>query len=66
MVEGFYDFLCVFLDDAQRNGFVTKPMKELIFTARTAPDLLDQILAFESKIDPILSKIKWTEDDRGK
>ena len=65
-VEGFYDFLCVFLDDARRNGFVTKPMKELLFTARTAPDLIDQILAFEPQIDLILSKINWSENDRGK
>ena len=46
-VEGFYDFLCVFLDDARRNGFVTKPMKELIFSAQTVPDLIDQIFTFE-------------------
>ena len=65
-VEGFYDFLCVFLDDARRNGFVTKPMKELLFTARTVEDLLDQILAYEPQVDPIISKLKWTEDDRGK
>ena len=65
-VEGFYDFLCVFLDDARRNGFVTKPMKEHLFTARTAQDLLDQLLAFEPQVDPILSKLKWSEDDRGK
>ena len=65
-VDGFYDFLCVFLEDARRNGFVTKPLKELLFTARTAQDLFDQILAFEPQIDPILSKIKWSEDDRGK
>ena len=65
-VDGFYDFLCVFLEDARRNGFMTKPLKELLFTARTAQDLFDQILAFEPQIDPILSKIKWSEDDRGK
>ena len=41
-------------------------MKELLFTARTAQDLLDQILAFEPQVDPILSKLKWSEDDRGK
>ena len=65
-VDGFYDFLCVFLEDARRNGFVTKPLKELLFTTRTVQDLFDQILAFEPQIDPILSKIKWSEDDRGK
>ena len=65
-VAGFYDFLCVFLDDAWTNGFVTKPMKELFFTARNAPNLIDQILAFEPQVDPILSKIKWSEDDHGK
>ena len=65
-IEGFYDFLCVFLDDARKNGFVTKPMKELLFTARTAPDLIDQLLAYEPQVDPILSKINWSENDRGK
>ena len=65
-VEGFYDFLYVFLDDARRNGFVSKPMKELIFSARTATYLLDQILSFEPQIDPILSRIQWTADDHGK
>ena len=45
---------------------MTKPLKELLFTARTAQDLFDQILAFEPQIDPILSKIKWSEDDCGK
>ena len=57
-VDGFYDFLCVFLDDARRNGFVTKPMKELILTARTAPDLINQILTFEPQIDSILFQDK--------
>ena len=65
-VDGFYDFLYVFLEDNRRNGFITKPINELLFTARTAQDLIDQILAFESHMDPILSKIKWSEDDRGK
>ena len=65
-VDGFYDFLYVFLEDNRRNGFITKPINELLFTARTAQDLIDQILAFEPHTDPILSKIKWSEDDRGK
>ena len=41
-------------------------MKELLFTARTAPDLIDQLLAYEPEVDPIISKINWSEDDRGK
>ena len=64
--DGFYDFLCVYLGDAMRNGFVSKPINELPFTARSVDDLLDQILAFEPQVDPIFSKIKWSEDDRGK
>ena len=64
--DGFYDFLCVYLGDGMRNGFVSKPVKELLFTARSTDDLLDKILAFEPQVDPVLSKIKWSEDDRGK
>ena len=64
--DGFYDFLCVFLDVARRNGFVSKPVKNILFTARTAHDLIDQLLAFKPQIDPIISKINWSDNDRGK
>ena len=65
-VNGFFDFLFVFLEDAKRNGFISKPVKDIFLTARTADDLIDQLLAYEPKIDPILSKLNWSGNDRGK
>ena len=46
-IAGFYDHLFVFLDDTRKNEFISKPMNELLLTAKTATELLDQILAFE-------------------
>ena len=56
-VDEFYDFICIFLDDTRRNWFLLKPVKDIIFTARTSHDLIDKLLAVEPQIDTILSKI---------
>ena len=58
-VNGFFDFLFVFLEDAKRNGFISKPVRDIFLTARTADDLIDQLLTYEPKINPILSKLDW-------
>ena len=65
-VDGFFDFLFVFLENTIRNGFLSKPVKDIIFTARTVNDLIDQLLAFELKINHIFSKLNWSDNDRGK
>ena len=65
-IEHFFDFLFVFLAEAKRHEFVTKSVDEIFLTATKAEELIDQILAFEPKIDPILSKLDWSDSDRGK
>ena len=54
-VDGFYDFLVVFLEDALRNGFLSKPVKDILFTARTVNDLIEKLLSFKPQIDLIIS-----------
>ena len=65
-VDGFFDFLLVFLADANRLGLLSKPTKDIFLVSRNADELIDQILAYEPKIDPIVSKLNWTNNDRGK
>ena len=65
-IEHFFDFLFVFLAEAKRHEFVTKSVDEIFLTTTKAEELIDQILAFEPKIDPILSKLDWSDSDRGK
>ena len=65
-VDGFFDYLFVFLADANKHGLISKPVKDIFLTATKAEELLDQLLAFEPKIDPIISKLNWFDSDRGK
>ena len=65
-VEHFFDFLFMFLTEAKRHEFVTKSVEDIFLTATNAEELIDQILAFEPKLDPILSRLDWTDSDPSK
>ena len=65
-IEHFFDFMFVFLAEAKIHGFVTKSVDDIFLTATKAEELIDQILAFESKLDPILSQLDWTDNDPSK
>ena len=56
----------VFLAEAKIHGFVTKSVDDIFLTATKAEELIDQILAFEPKLDPILSQLDWTDNDPSK
>ena len=65
-VEHFFDFLFVFLVEAKRHEFITKPVEDIFLTTTNAEALIGQILAFEPKLDPILSQLDWTDNDPSK
>ena len=65
-VDGFFDYIFIFLADANKHGLILKSMKDIFLTATKADELLDQLLAFEPKIDPIISKLNWSDSNRGK
>ena len=64
-VDEFFYYISIFLADANKLGLISKLVKDIILTARKADELLDQILAYEPKIDPIISKLNWSDNDRG-
>ena len=65
-VDGFFDYLFIFLADANKLGLISKLVKDIFLTVRKTDELLDQLIVFESKIDPIVSKLNWSDSDRGK
>ena len=65
-VDRFFDFLFIFLADIKRLGFPTKSPSDIFVCSQTADELIDRLQAYEPKIDPILSKLDWSDDDRGK
>ena len=65
-IEHFFDFLFVFLTEAKRHVFIIKSVQDIFLNATKAMELIDQIIDFEPNLDLILSKLDWTDSDRGK
>jgi uncharacterized protein (TIGR00730 family) len=66
-VNGFYDNLLSFLDQAVKQEFLTSSAQQIIISAATAEQLIDQLQSFISVIDPSMSRINWsTKESRKK
>jgi len=66
-VNGFYDKLLSFLDQAVEQKFLTSSARQIIISATTAEQLIDQLQSFIPIIDPFMSCINWsTKESRKK
>jgi len=66
-VNGFYDNLLSFLDQAVEQEFLTSSTRQIIISATTAEQLIDQLQSFTPVIDPSMSRINWsTKESRKK
>jgi len=66
-VNGFYDNLLSFLDQAVEQEFLTSSARQIIISAATAEQLIDQLQSFIPVIDPSMSRINWsTKESRKK
>ena len=66
-VNGFYDKLLSFLDQAVEQEFLTSSARQIIISAATAEQLIDQLQSFIPVIDPSMSRINWsTKESRKK
>ena len=66
-VNGFYDNLLSFLDQAEEQEFLTSSARQIIISAATAEQLIDQLQSFIPVIDPSMSRINWsTKESRKK
>jgi hypothetical protein len=59
-VNGFYDNLLSFLDQAVEHEFLTFSAWQIIISAATAEQLIDQLQSFNPVIDPSMSRINWS------
>jgi uncharacterized protein (TIGR00730 family) len=58
-VNGFYDKLLSFLDQAVEQEFLTSSARQIIISAATAEQLIDQLQSFIPIIDPYMSRLDW-------
>ncbi|XVF23300.1 hypothetical protein REPUB_Repub13aG0025400 [Reevesia pubescens] len=65
-VNGFYDSLFSFLDHAVEQKFISKATREILVTATTPEQLLDQLQAFVPNRDPAMALLNWEEDGNSK
>jgi len=66
-VNGFYDNLLSFLDQAVEHEFLTSSARQIIISAATAEQLIDQLQSFIPVIHPSMSRINWsTKENRKK
>ncbi|KAL3610686.1 hypothetical protein D5086_001706 [Populus alba] len=56
-VNGFYDKLRSFLDQAVEQEFITSSARQIIISAATAEQLIDQLQSFIPVIDPCMSRL---------
>ena len=59
-VNGFYDNLLSFLDQAVEQQFLTSSAQQIIISTATAEQLIDQLQSFIPVIDPSMSRINWS------
>jgi len=66
-VNGFYDNLLSFLDQVVEQEFLTSSARQIIISAATAEQLIDQLQSFIPVIDPSMSRINLsTKESRKK
>jgi len=59
-VNGFYNNLLPFLDQAAEQEFLTSSTRQIIISATTAEQLIDQLQYFIHVLDPSMSLINWS------
>ena len=59
-VNGFYDNLLSFLDQAMKQEFLTSSARQIIISAATTEQLIDQLPSIIPVLDPSMSRINWS------
>jgi uncharacterized protein (TIGR00730 family) len=59
-VNGFYNNLLSFLDQAVEHKFLISSARQIIISTATAEQLIDQLQSFIPVIDPSMNSINWS------
>ncbi|XVF12347.1 hypothetical protein REPUB_Repub08aG0109100 [Reevesia pubescens] len=65
-VNGFYDSLFSFLDKAVEKRFISQATRQILVTATTPEQLLNQLQAFVLEPDPVLAFLDWSTNSSNK
>jgi len=65
-VNGFYDNLLSFLDQAVEQEFLTSSARQIIISVATVEQLIDQLQSFIPVIDPSMSRTNWSTKESRK
>ncbi|XVF23334.1 hypothetical protein REPUB_Repub13aG0029000 [Reevesia pubescens] len=65
-VNGFYDNLFSFLNHAVEQRFISKVTHQILVTATTLEQFLDQLQAFVPQRDPEMALLNWEKDSSSK
>ncbi|XVF30929.1 hypothetical protein REPUB_Repub16aG0101600 [Reevesia pubescens] len=65
-VNGFYDGLFSFLDEAVEKRFISQATRQILVTATTPEQLLNQLQAFVPEPDPVLAFLDWSTNSGNK
>ena len=66
-INGFYDKLLSFLDQAVEQEFLTSSARQIIISTASAEQLIDQLQSFIPIIHPCMSRLNWsTKESRKK
>ncbi|XVF01452.1 hypothetical protein REPUB_Repub04eG0090500 [Reevesia pubescens] len=65
-VNDFYDSLFSFLDHAVEQRFILQATRQILVTATTPEQLLDQLQAFVPQRDPVMALLNWEKDSSSK
>ncbi|XVE92576.1 hypothetical protein REPUB_Repub01dG0110200 [Reevesia pubescens] len=65
-VNGFYDSLFSFLNHVMEQKFISQATRQILVTATTPEQLLDQLQTFVPNRDPAMALLNWKEDGSSK
>ncbi|XVF26556.1 hypothetical protein REPUB_Repub14bG0027600 [Reevesia pubescens] len=65
-VNGFYDSLFSFLNHAVEQNFISQATRQILVTATTPEQLLDQLQACVPNRDPAMALLNWKENGSSK
>ncbi|KAL2318847.1 hypothetical protein Fmac_032723 [Flemingia macrophylla] len=63
-VDGYYNSLLSFMDNAVHEGFITPPARHIIVSAQTAHDLMSKLEEYVPKHSGVASKQSWEMDQQ--
>ncbi|KAL9376585.1 hypothetical protein Peur_030705 [Populus x canadensis] len=65
-VNGFYNTLLSFLDHAVEQQFLTFSARQILISAATAEQLIDDLQSFIPVVDSSMSRLNWSITERRK